>query len=58
MSVSKSVGSLAMSFNKIRARGNFKLLRKITPKGIKKMLKSFAYRLDILKELMVITLKS
>lgn len=51
MSVSKSVGSLAMSFNKIRARGNFKLLRKITPKGIKKMLKSFAYRQTIFEYL-------
>lgn len=51
MSVSKSVGSLAMSFNKIRARGNFKLLRKITPKGIKKMLKSFAYRQNIFEYL-------
>ena len=51
MSISKSVGSLAMSFNKIRARGNFKLLRKITPKGIKKMLKSFAYRQNIFEYL-------
>lgn len=51
MSVSKSVGSLAMSFNKIRVRGNFKLLRKITPKGIKKMLKSFAYRQNIFEYL-------
>ena len=51
MSVSKSVGSLAMSFNKIRARGNFKLLRKITPKGIKRMLKSFAYRQTIFEYL-------
>ena len=51
MSVSKSVGSLAMSFNKIRARGNFKLLRKITPKGVKKMLKSFAYHQNIFEYL-------
>ena len=51
MSVSKSVGSLALSFNKIRVRGNFKLLRKITPKGIKKMLKSFAYRQNIFEYL-------
>lgn len=51
MSISKSVGSLAMSFNKIRARGNFKLLRKITPKGIKKMLKSFAYRQNLFEYL-------
>ena len=51
MSVSKSVGSLALSFNKIRVRGNFKLLRKITPQGIKKMLKSFAYRQNIFEYL-------
>lgn len=51
MSISKSVGSLALSFNKIRVRGNFKLLRRITPKGIKKMLKSFAYRQNIFEYL-------
>ena len=51
MGVSKSVGSLALSFNKIRAKGSLKFLRKITPKGIKKMLKSFAYRQNIFEYL-------
>ena len=51
MSISKSVGALAKSFNKIRVRGKLKLIRKITPKFIKKMIKSVAYRQNIFESL-------
>lgn len=51
MGISKSVGALAKSFDKIRVGGKFKLLRKITPNAIKRMLKSFAYRKNIFESL-------
>ena len=51
MSISKSVGALAKSFDRIRVGGKFKLLRKITPTPIKRMLKSFAYQKNIFEAL-------
>lgn len=51
MGISKSVGALAKSFDRIRVGGKFKLLRKITPNPIKRMLKSFAYRKNIFESL-------
>lgn len=44
MGISKNVGGLARTFNKIRVKNRFKLIRKLTPKFIKKMMKSVAYR--------------
>lgn len=51
MGISKSVGALAKSFDRIRVGGKLKLLRKITPNPIKRMLKSFAYRKNIFESL-------
>ncbi len=44
MGISKNVGGLARTFNKIRVKNRFKLLRKITPKFFKNMMKSVAYK--------------
>ena len=44
MGISKSTGGLAKTFNKIRAKGRFKILRRITPKSLKKMMKLIAYK--------------
>lgn len=51
MSISKNVGALAKEFNKIRGKGSFKFLRKITPNAIKRMLKSYAYHQNIFESL-------
>lgn len=40
MGISKNVGSLAKRYNEIRARGKMRLIRKITPMMVKKVLKS------------------
>lgn len=48
MGISKNVGGLAKAFNKIRVRGHFKLLRKITPKSVKMLMKSVAYKNNFL----------
>lgn len=48
MGISKNVGGLAKTFNKIRVRGHFKLLRKITPKSVKMLMKSMAYKNNFL----------
>lgn len=44
MGISKSTGALAKTFNKIRVKGRFKFIRKITPKSIKRLMKSMAYK--------------
>ena len=44
MGISKNVGGLARTFNKIRVKNKFRLLRKIMPKFIKNMMKSIAYK--------------
>ena len=44
MGISKNVGGLARTFNKIRVKNRFRLLRKIMPKFIKNMMKSIAYK--------------
>lgn len=44
MGISKNVGGLARTFNRIRVKNRFKLLRKITPKFIKNLMKSMAYK--------------
>lgn len=44
MGISKSTGGLAKTFNKIRVKGRFKFLRKITPTKLKKMMKMMAYK--------------
>ncbi len=51
MGVSKSVGGLAKTFNKIRLKGRFKLLRKLAPKSIKRMMKTVAYKNNFLSGL-------
>lgn len=43
MGISKNVGGLAKTFTNIRAKGRFKILRKIMPKFLKRMMKSYAY---------------
>lgn len=43
MGISKNVGALAKTFTNIRAKGRFKILRKIMPKFLKRMMKSYAY---------------
>lgn len=48
MGVSKSVGGLARTFNKIRVKGHFKVLRKIAPRSLKIMMKSIAYKNNFL----------
>lgn len=47
MGISKNTGGLARTFNNIRAKGRFKILRKITPRFIKNALKSVAYKNNI-----------
>ncbi len=44
MGISKNTGGLARTFNHIRVKGRFKLLRKVMPRTIKIMMKSLAYR--------------
>lgn len=51
MGVSKNVGGLAKTFNNIRIKGKFKLLRKIFPRSIKRMMKSVAYKNNFLSGL-------
>lgn len=51
MGISKNVGGIARTFNKIRVRGHFKLLRKITPKSVKMLMKSLAYKNNFLSGL-------
>lgn len=48
MGVSKSVGGLARTFNKIRVKGHFKILRKVAPRSLKIMMKSIAYKNNFL----------
>lgn len=43
MSITKNVGGLTDVFNRLRVRKSYKFLRKITPKFIKKALKSVVY---------------
>lgn len=44
MGISKNTGGLAGTFNRIRMRGHFKLLRRITPNFIKRILQTAAYK--------------
>lgn len=47
MGISKNIGGLAKTFNNIRVKGHFKLLRKILPRSFKMMMKSIAYKNNI-----------
>lgn len=51
MGISKNVGSLARSYNNIRTKGQFKLLRKVIPLKFKKALKSTFYDINIFNSL-------
>lgn len=47
MGISKNTGGLAKTFNHIRVKGRFKLVRKIMPRSVKLMMKSLAYKNNI-----------
>jgi len=47
MGISKNNGGLAKTFNQIRVKGKFKLLRRLTPKFVKKALSAIAYKNNI-----------
>lgn len=51
MGISKNVGSLAKSYDKIRTKGKMTFLRKITPLSIKKALKSTFYDIGLFNSL-------
>lgn len=51
MGISKNVGSLAKSYDKIRTKGKMTFLRKITPLVIKKALKSTFYDIGLFNSL-------
>lgn len=51
MGISKNVGSLAKSYNKIRTKGKMTFLRKVTPRFIKKALKSTFYEIGLFNSL-------
>lgn len=44
MGISKNVGGLAKTLNRIRVKGQLKLLRRMIPNNFKRMMKSIAYK--------------
>ncbi len=51
MGISKNVGSLAKSYNKIKTKGSLKFLRSITPITVKKALKSVFFENSLFHDL-------